>query len=106
MAAQQPAPTCSAQAAGSRVQVSCPSATVAEFLGVMERATGLRSEYPKEFASARVSVSSQAASLLDVLGSALAGFNFVVWVEPDQTDGARLSIVDRRGSRPAADSPL
>lgn len=93
---------CKARVVGTAVEVACPRATVAEFLAVMQRATGLRSEYPQEFASTPVSLQRPAAPLLEVLGSALSGFNFMVWVGEDRN--STVTIVERRGQNSTGDA--
>jgi hypothetical protein len=83
VAAQQarPAVVCKAQSAAAGLEVQCPTATVAEFLAALQKATGLRSEYPQELARARVSVTLKSGSLLDVLERALPAFNFAIWTD-------------------------
>lgn len=94
------APTCLARTVGSAIEVMCPTATVAEFLAVLQQTTGLKSEYPRELGSARVSVRHQTIPLLELLESALSAFNFAVWLDPGASSTVRMRIVDRRGSGP------
>jgi len=80
------------------LEVRCPAASVADLLNILEKSTGLRSEYPRELASARVSVNLPRASLLEVLESALSAFNFAVWIDQESPSAIWLRIVDLRGA--------
>jgi hypothetical protein len=80
------------------IEVVCPNATVAEFFAALHEATGLVSEYPDEFASARVSVSRRAVPLLEVLENALSAFNFAVWRDHQAASRVRVTIVDLKTS--------
>jgi hypothetical protein len=92
------APTCVAHTVGSKLEVVCPTTTLARFLAVLQQASGLKSEYPRELGSARVSVPRQTAPLLEILESALSAFNFAAWVDQRASSSIRVRIVDMRGS--------
>jgi len=91
---------CRARGSVLRVDVDCPTATVAELLAALRAATGLQSEYPAELGSAVVSVLRRNAPLFDVLDGALSGFNFAVSTDPEAPDIVRVHILDIRGGRP------
>jgi hypothetical protein len=89
---------CTVRGTVTRLSVECPTASVVELLAALQKATGLRSEYPQDVASKRVSVSLPHASLLEVLESALSSFNFAVWMDRDLPSVTWLRIVDLRGA--------
>jgi len=91
---------CRARGSVLRVDVDCPTATVAELLAALRAATGLQSEYPAELGSAVVSVLRRNAPLFDVLDGALSGFNFAVSTDPEAPSIQRVHILDIRGGRP------
>jgi hypothetical protein len=91
------AAVCKAQGSAARLDVRCPSATVAELLAALRQATGLRSEYPPDLARARVSITLRRASLVEVLEHALSAFNFAVWTDQQGTPSVTwVKIVDAR----------
>jgi len=91
------AAVCKAQGNSARLDVRCPTATVAELLAALQHATGLRSEYPPELARARVSITLRRASLVEVLEHALSAFNFAVWTDHQGTPSVTwVKIVDAR----------
>ena len=91
------AAVCKAQGSSVRLDVRCPSATVAELLAALQQATGLRSEYPPELARARVSITLRRASLVEVLEHALSAFNFAVWTDHQGAPSVTwVKIVDAR----------
>jgi len=96
---------CDARGSAMSLEVRCPTTTVADLLGLLQRTAGLRSEYPKELASTRVSVNLSRASLLEVLESALSAFNFAVWIDHDSPSVTWLRIVDMRGAGERPDQP-
>jgi hypothetical protein len=98
-------PACSARSGHARLEIDCPSATLAEFLTALQNATRLRSEYPRELAATRISITRRNASLLEVLEGALAAFNFAVWLEHDPRSPATVYVVHLRGSAAATDQP-
>jgi hypothetical protein len=69
---------------------------VAELLGALRQATGLRSEYPRELGTARVSVTARGASLQQVVSTALAAFNVAVWKDQAAPSVTWLRIVGLR----------
>lgn len=88
---------CSVRGTTARLQVRCPNGTVAELLAALRQATGLRSEYPRELGAARASVvTARAAPLQQVLGSALAAYNFATWKDPASPSVTWLRIVGLR----------
>jgi hypothetical protein len=95
---------CTARSTAAGLDVACPSATMAELVSVLQQATGLRSEYPKELALVPVSVMLRRASLLTVLENVLAGFNFAVWTDENSPSVMWLRILEARravvGARP------
>jgi hypothetical protein len=100
------AAVCKARGSPARLEVRCPATTVAEFLAALRQATGLRSEYPPEFARARVSITLRRASLSEVLEHALSGFNFAVWTDDQRSPSVTwLKIVDERRTVEHAERP-
>ena len=99
------AATCRAQGTATRLEVHCPSATMADLLAVLGKATGLRSEYPREFANAPVSITRRRASLLQVLENALSGFNFATWADQSSPSVTWVRIVDMRRTVDGAQPP-
>ena len=89
--------SCDVRSSVPALEVRCPTASVADLLAILHRSTGLRSEYPQELASTRVSVNLSRASLLQVLESAFSAFNFAVWIDQDAPSITWLRIVDLRG---------
>jgi hypothetical protein len=89
---------CTARGTSARLEVRCPSARLADLLGALQQATGLRSSYPTEFAGVRVSVTTRNATLSSVLNSALSAFNFATWVDASAPAVTQLSIVGMRHS--------
>jgi len=87
---------CVARSTASGLHVRCPNGTVAELLAALRQATGLRSEYPRELGAAHVSVNTRGASLQQVVGSALAAFNFAVWKDQAAPSVTWLRIVGPR----------
>ena len=87
---------CVANSTASGLHVRCPNGTVAELLAALRQATGLRSEYPRELGAARVSVNTQGASLQQVVGSALAAYNFALWKDQATPKVTWLRIVGPR----------
>jgi hypothetical protein len=87
---------CAVRGSAARLDVRCPAVPLADLLGALHRATGLRSTYPSELAGARVSVTTRSAALADVLKSALAEFNFATWVDESSPNITQLSIVGLR----------
>jgi len=92
------AAACTVRGTVSRLSVECPTASVMDLLAALQKATGLRSEYPPDVTSRRVSVSLPHASLLEVLETALSAFNFAVWIDRDSPSVTWLRIVDLRGA--------
>src|SRR6185436_14474212 len=74
---------CTVRGTVTRLSVDCPTVSVGELLAALQKATGLRSEYPQDVVSRPVSVSLPHASLLEVLESALSAYNFAVWMDRD-----------------------
>ena len=87
---------CKAQSTTAGLDVHCPTATVAELFAALQHATGLRSEYPKELGQGHVSVTRRRAPLLEVLESALSGYNFAVWTDQQSPSVTWVSIVELR----------
>jgi hypothetical protein len=87
---------CKAQSTAAGLEVRCPTATVAELLAALQRATGLRSEYPKELGQGHVSVTRRHASLLEVLESALPAYNFAVWTDQQSPSVTWVRVVELR----------
>jgi hypothetical protein len=96
---------CTAHTTAAGLEVHCPSATMAELLSVLQQATGLRSEYPQELAPARVSVTLQRPSLVEVLESALSAFNFAVWMDQSSPSVTWVKILDMRRTVEHPDQP-
>lgn len=89
---------CKARGTAARLEMRCPTATVAELLDALRKATGLQSEYVPELATTRVSVPSWRGPLLELLESALSAFNFVIWTNEGAPSGIAVSIVGTRGA--------
>jgi len=88
---------CKARGTSARLEVRCPTATVAELLVALQQATGLRSEYPSDLARTRVSITTVRASLPEVLDRALSGFNYAIWTDGQGSSSVTwLKIVDVR----------
>jgi hypothetical protein len=94
---------CTARSTAAVLQVRCPNATVAELLGALRKATGLRSEYPTELATAPVSVSVKGASLQQVVGAALSAYNIALWKDPSAPSVTWLRIVGQRQAPPGGE---
>jgi hypothetical protein len=94
---------CTARSTAAGLQVRCPNATIAELLGALRKATGLRSEYPSELATAPVSVSVKGASLQQVVGAALAAYNIALWKDPSAPNVTWLRIVGQRQAPPGGE---
>ena len=97
---------CTARNTAAGLQVRCPNATVAELLGALRKATGLRSEFPSEIGSAPVSVSVKGASLQQVVGSALAAYNIAVWKDRATPSVTWLRIVGPRQAPPGGEGAV
>lgn len=97
---------CKAQGTATRLDVQCPNASVAELLAALQRATGLRSEYPKELGQGRVSVTRRRVSLLEVLDGALSAYNFAIWTDPDSPSLTWVRIVELRRTVAGSEQPL
>jgi hypothetical protein len=89
---------CTAQSTAAGLEVHCPSATVGDFLYVLQQATGLRSEYPQELAPTRVSVIVHRSSLVEVLENALSAFNFALWSDQSSPSVTWVKILEVRGT--------
>ena len=86
------ADSCRVHSSAASLEVRCPEASIADLLATLGTSVGLRSEYPLELASTRVSVNLTHASLLEVLESALSAFNFAVWIDQESPSTTWLRI--------------
>jgi hypothetical protein len=93
--------SCVVQKGAKGLDVRCPNASVAQLLSAFKKATGLRSEYPDQLASARVSVMLRRVQLHDALRNAFAAFNIAIWEDQSSPSvtwlklvGVRTTVVD------------
>jgi hypothetical protein len=102
---QPEAGVCKAQGTVAKLEVHCPTATVTQLLTALREATGLRSHYAQELATARVSVTYWRGSVLELLEGALSAFNFVLWTDEGTPAVTSVSIIGMRGEVEGAKQP-
>lgn len=97
---------CAVRGTLERLRVDCRKASVAELLKALHKSVGLKSEYPRDLAAAPVSVPLRHGTLHEVLGRALASFNFAVWTDQSLPPTTWVKIVGRRQSLDDGSQPL